>query len=148
MQIIPKQNPKCSRPCRKSDLAKVKKDAKGMIAICKKPLGRYPGAIAISHCQVESVDPLRFFVLKDGRIILNPKIINYSGEEASDVEGCYSYAFRTVVKVKRHKELLVNFQTLEKNGEIKENKNEKVNGIMAQVFQHEVDHFNGRSIYS
>lgn len=113
-----------------------------MIPMCKSPLGRHSsGALAIAHCQVEREDPLRFFVTLDGEVIINPTIESMS-DPFHHMEGCMSFAFRGMKKVRRYRDLTVRYTNRE--GECV---TEDVDGLRACIFQHEIDHMNGKSIF-
>lgn len=146
MPIVQGQCRKQSRPVQKSDLKQVKKDAKEMFIICNKPLARFPRAFALAHCQIEHYEPLRFFVLLDGRIIMNPKIERRSEDFVRETEGCYSYPFRNEVSMKRYKTVWVKYDELI-DGEIV-SKSDMFTELMSRIFQHEIDHMNGKAIYS
>ena len=68
--IAPHKNK--SRPVTEADIARVLEDAKNMQAhVVEK-------CVALAHCQIESKDPLRFFVTKNREIVINPVIIRLS----------------------------------------------------------------------
>jgi len=144
MQIIPKQCKRQSMPVK--DIPAIRPLIEKIAILCNTPLGRYPGAIAISHCQVDHENPERFFVLANGSVVINPKIIDRQAL-ITRKEGCYSHAFREEKKVNRYDWIKVKYKTLDDNGKTHK-KEETLTGLMAHVFQHEIDHFNGKSIYS
>ncbi len=146
MKIIQGQCKRHSRKVKNKDIERVKETASEMVDLCKIKLGKYPNAFAIAHCQIDHDDPLRFFVSIDGRLIINPKIKPVGDETEVDLEGCYSYAFRDRVKVRRFKKIFVDYNEMENNGTIKR-KTKELDGLQARVFQHEIDHFNGKAIY-
>jgi peptide deformylase len=121
--------------------------ASGFIDLCREPLGKYKFAHALAHCQVDHDDPLRFFVTHDGRVIINPKIVDRGEEHIVENEACYSYPHRTPKKIKRLKEITVDYQYMNTEGEVFWKRNQVFEGLMARVFQHELGHFNGNAIY-
>lgn len=124
------------------EIKNLKSKAKKMAELCCRPHGRKTGAMALAHCQVDKTDPLRFFVMKDGSIFINPKIIERKGESWS-MEGCMSFPYLDDKKVRRAEQIKVTYLDLkgeEVTGEF--------TGLIAYIFQHEIDHFNGVSIYS
>ncbi|MES2395047.1 MAG: peptide deformylase [Bacteroidota bacterium] len=146
MQIIQGQCKKQSRNVKIEDLPRVKREALEMLALCHKPLGRFPYALALAHCQVEHLDPLQFFVTKDAQLIINPKILYANRKGKNQTEGCMSYAFRSEVTVRRYESIQVKYQQLDREGNIIE-KEQEFTDLMARIFQHEIDHFNTYSIY-
>lgn len=71
-------------------------------------------------------------------VFINPKIVKYEGEIEEDFEGCLSV--RDVYgKVPRHTKIRVD--ALDENGKPVRVKAE---GFLARVFQHEIDHTNGK----
>ena len=77
-------------------------------------------------------------------VIINPEIIERSDLQ-SRKEGCMSYPFRGMKKLKRYNVIKVSYQikglcdlkTIE----------EIVEGLKAEIFQHEIDHSNSIFIY-
>lgn len=113
-----------------------------MVKLCFEPLGKYPNALALAHCQIDHDKPLRFFVMANGEVIINPKILK-GADPVISVEGCYSYAFRDTKKIKRFNKLKVQYTN--QKGKVVEI---EVEDRLAHVFQHEIDHMNGKAIYS
>lgn len=140
MKVLPEQCKKKSQPVVNfKDIIPI---AKQMILLCQRPLNRYPGALALAHCQVDHDFPLRFFVTSNGEIIINPEIL-YVEKPYTHMEGCYSYSFRGEKKVKRFNTIKVKYFD-----ENEQEHTETYIGLKAAIFQHENDHFNGKSIYS
>jgi peptide deformylase len=71
-------------------------------------------------------------------VFINPKIVKYEGEIEEDFEGCLSVK-DVYGKVPRHTKIRVD--ALDENGKAIRVKAE---GFLARVFQHEIDHTNGR----
>lgn len=68
---------------------------------------------------------------------INPEIINFSGKQIREQEGCLSLpSFAAVVK--RFENLTLKYQ--DQNSE---EKNIEASGLLARVIQHEIDHLNG-----
>lgn len=138
-----------SRKCTLKDIKTVVVPSiEEMTRLCYEPLGNHKnGALAIAHCQVTSQDPLRFFVVKEGVAVVNPTIQKRCGDSFRNLEGCMSFADRqTLTGVQRHKKIVVSFTQVEADGTIEERNNLTVEGQLAIVFQHEIDHFNGKHI--
>lgn len=114
----------------------------GMRRLCEEPLGKKTGgAIALAHCQVDHEAPKRFFVYADGRAVINPEILSRE-DSFWHTEGCMSFPYRDDKKIRRYRKISVKY--------FDENGNEltrEVEGLEACVFQHEIDHMNGTSIY-
>lgn len=71
------------------------------------------------------------------RVIINPKIVSYSESMESDYEGCLSCGGISG-NVPRSKQV-----TVEYYDEHGEKQRETARGLVAKVFQHEIDHLNG-----
>jgi len=70
-------------------------------------------------------------------VIINPEIIKASGEKVMGIEGCLSIP-GLIGEVERHE--MIQIKALNRHGKpIKL----KVDGWMARIFQHEIDHLNG-----
>ena len=81
-----------------------------------------------------------FFIMGDKsryKLIVNPKIIEKGDEEGLINEGCLSFP-GLFLKVLRPLNVVVEY--VNTNGE---KVNEKLEGMMSRVFQHETDHLNG-----
>jgi peptide deformylase len=89
--------------------------------------------------------PYRVFVMKgypENFVCFNPKIINHSNETELLDEACLSFP-GVNVKVKRSKEIRVRFQT--PSGETA---TMNFSGLTARVFQHELDHLDGKLFFN
>ena len=71
-------------------------------------------------------------------VFINPKIVKYEGEIEEDFEGCLSVK-DVYGKVPRHTKVRVD--AMDENGK---SIRVKAEGFLARVFQHEIDHTNGK----
>jgi peptide deformylase len=112
-------------------------------------LGRvYPSAFALAHSQVEKKDPMRFFVFSNGDVVINPVITNHTKVPQFKPERCVSFPRRPEVMVPRYTKIEVLYQTLTRDTHtIGPEISASYSGLEARVWQHEVDHMNGKSIY-
>jgi len=81
-----------------------------------------------------------FFIIGDKtryKLAVNPRIIEYSEEKGLMTEGCLSFP-GLFLKVLRPLNCVVEY--VNNTGETV---NEKLEGMMSRVFQHETDHLNG-----
>jgi peptide deformylase len=87
--------------------------------------------------------PYRVFVMigEPNYACFNPKITAYGEEELPLEEGCLSFP-GLIVKVKRSRHIRVRFQT--PNGEMA---TRQFTGMTARIFQHELDHLNGKLFF-
>lgn len=149
---VPAHNVK-SRWVMESDIPSVVAEAEILLTLCKLPSGHYHGAPTLSHTQINDKEPLRFFVMNNGIIIINPVIINHTKVPTLQTEGCLAYPDRAPINlVPRFNKITITFQTIidpEKNGKLMLSApvTEEFNGRMAQMFQHELSHLNGFNIY-
>jgi len=114
---------------------------------------------ALHHMQVSN-NPFNFFVLSSlvpddvmkelgSRFIVNPKIDKTMVETVQKLrEGCVSFPNKSETKVSRAWVIDVSFQIpdAKAKGGLKSVK-KQVAGIVAQIFQHECDHAEGKNIY-
>jgi len=84
-----------------------------------------------SEEKTKPIKPKKLFV------IINPEIVKTSEEKVMGVEGCLSIP-GLVGEVERHEALQV--KALNRHGKPVKH---KVDGWMARIFQHEIDHLNG-----
>lgn len=131
------------------------------------PGSPYQECYAIAQPQV-SDRPLRYFVLNDGErfqevvkqygglVIVNPHLEHK--DKTSRLmwkDGCMSYPFRPVVKVKRYTEIDVSYDIITDvegklltKPKVEKIRNKHLSGEAALVFLHELEHLNGKSIYT
>jgi len=151
-RYCPPHNKK-SRFVTPADLPRVLVDAKDLVALCTLPRGNYSGIMALAHSQIDDVDPLRFFVLPKGKVIINPVITYHSDTVIFKDEACMSYPYTpTKMNVPRFNRITVTYQNLVTTAEntdpvLSKPVTEEMKGGTAHVFQHEVSHLNGWNIY-
>lgn len=136
-----------------TDLARVMADGKDMVALCNLPRGKYSGIAALSHPQIDDKDPLRFFVLPAGNVIINPMIVGHTKAPVFKNEACMSYPYEDIkTMVPRYNKVTVVYQTLSKldaKSEITMSTPiiESLTGGPAHIFQHKIGHLNGCNIH-
>ena len=134
-----------SRSVNGEDLDRVKKDAVELARLCKLPKGLKTYAFALAHCQITDQDPLRFFVNFYGDIIINPVITKRLDKPYREKEGCMSFAELPDITVLRNHLIEVEYFILDMGMMIKTN--QVLRDLNARIFQHEIDHFDGKNIY-
>lgn len=123
------------------------------------PGSKHNDCYAVAQPQV-STYPLRYFVLNPsnklkairkefgGDIIVNPKILLKNKlTKMTSKEGCLSWPFRFLKSIKRYEEIEVNYVIIDNKGRIKEVAQKSLKGLPAIIFQHELDHLNGKTIW-
>lgn len=151
-RCVPAHNVK-SRWVTLSDVPLIIKEAKILLALCNLTFGDYTNIPALAHTQINDKDPLRFFVLNSGVIIINPIIINHTKVPVLLIEGCISYPKEKKLNlVPRYNKITVTFQTVinpkdDGNLELSTPITKEFNTRMSQIFQHEISHLNGFNIY-
>ena len=142
-----------SRWVTSSDIPLVVAEAEILLALCKLPFGHYRGTPTLAHTQINDKEPLRFFVMNNGVIVVNPLIINHTKVPTLQTEGCIAYSSKAPINlVPRFNKVTVTFQTIidpDKDGNLilSAPVTEEFNGRMAQMFEHEISHLNGFNIY-
>jgi len=96
--------------------------------------------LALAHCQV-SRNPYKIFVTNSNRVFINAEILEGDDSFIAE-EMCLSFPFRPKIKVKRYSVIKAKYQ--DENMKWHE---EQIAGLLAQVFQHEDQHFRGENIY-
>jgi peptide deformylase len=151
-RYCPPHNKK-SRWVTKKDLQEVVADGKDLVAMCRIPRGKYSGISALAHPQIDDKDPLRFFVLPNGMVIINPVITGHTKVPVSKDEGCMSFPDRDIkTGIPRYNKVDVTYQTLTRKDEKSDPGlslpiTEKLSGGISHIFQHECGHLNGCNIY-
>jgi len=142
-----KPHKKISREVEKNDLYIVLKDLHIMYNLCFTQRGKFGGAMAVAHSQINDKDPLRFFITKDKKIVINPIITRHTNHTVDSLEGCLSFPDNSMIVVQRWNKCEVKYFTLDKDGNKLVEVFEKLNGTEAKVFQHELEHLDGSAIY-
>ena len=120
-------------------------EAKKMCAMCFEPSGIHRSAEAIAHSQINDEKPLRFFVTRHEGVIINPKINRHTNAIMLKTEGCMSFPDRQAVPVERFYKIEAEYQTID-DGKLTEKRNIKLKGLESQIWQHEIDHMNGKYV--
>lgn len=154
---------KVSAKVTEKNVSTVQADAEKMLDLCEN-ITNHPkesGIIslyALGHSQVVQ-KPIRFFVLNfhDQKIksnyfdefppvIINPELIEHTKVPQSKEEGCASFPAIAMARVPRYTKGVVRYQTIKdfeaEKWEIGTPVEVPVNGLICQLFQHEIDHMN------
>lgn len=148
----------------KKELKRVLEDSKHMMTFLEHGKGVWKAGHAIAHSQITKNDPLRFFMLRDGRIVINPKIVRHTKAKQLKDDACLTFygekdskgnwrVTHPVVKVPRWTKCDVEFGIVrykdeeKKTGPYVDQCKETVGSRAAQIFQHEIDHMDGIYIY-
>lgn len=134
------------------DLQKVFDEAAVLYALCYIQHGHYRSAYAVAHPQIEDKDPMRLFVVggENSKVVINPKVIRHTNHFVDSEEGCMSFPDQGMIVVPRYHKFEVEYLTF---NEEKENELELIpqtlnlSGQEAKIWQHEIDHLDGISIY-
>lgn len=116
--------------------------------------GEHKACYALHHSQV-SIAPSNFFVLSDKAtkyfpswLIVNPRIVEKDKSTSGHKqEGCMSYPFRKAHRIFRYDRVKASYQTKKMLGWGLKDHEQWIDGVAAQIFQHEVDHANSKFIY-
>ena len=136
-----------SAPVTEEDVPRLIEDAKVMYNLCYTVVGRYPGAYAVAHAQIDDKKPLRFFVTSMQEIIINPVITRHTKTPVDSKEGCITFSDKDQKIMPRYHKIEVDMQTLTADGKLSEVQHVCLSGRDAFMFQHEIDHMNALYIY-
>jgi len=163
-----KPHGKKSRDVTDKDLKRIKTVAQQMVILAGAMLLRkvVTEVYAISHPQVDQRDPLRFFtfcpqsktirdnieLIDRSFVIVNPKITRHTSVKVRKEEGCVTFLGLANQPVDRYNKIEVDYQQIERNAITQELtltqfKHRSFTGVMAQIFQHEIDHFEGVYVF-
>lgn len=136
-----------------ADIPFVVAEGEDMTKMCEMPRGFAHSAKALAHSQI-STNPLRFFVLPDGKAIINPVIISHTKVPVfKDKEGCMSFPDKKPLKmVPRFNVITVTYQTLglvrgKSDVQLLAPITETLYGEQSWIWQHECGHLNGVNVY-
>lgn len=149
MKYVETHTKQPAREATEADIPRILDDAVHMKKLCWKPIGRHRQAHAIAHPQVHD-KPLRFFVMRMGEIIINPRVVERSHETVESSEGCMSFPRTDNAMVQRNEWVNVRYYTPIKDasGKWMLRLNEKgFTGLNAIIWQHEIDRLDGVTIY-
>lgn len=132
-----------SRPVTIEDRERVEREGEAMRAWM---MAQY-SCVGLAHPQITDQDPLRFFVALEEptRIICNPKIVVFSSVKKQSKEGCMTYPNTEHVWHDRHVAITVEYEIFKGKKLVKKRK--QINGFLAIVYQHEIDHLNAKYCY-
>ena len=137
-----------SREVAEKDIPRVTEDAKTLYNLCFTQFDNYAGALAMAHPQITKDDPLRFFVLANKEIVINPKIERHTKTPVDSMEGCITFYHLPQTKVQRYHRMEVSYVTLNNEGTgFTERRKVDVSGRDSFVMQHEVDHLDAKFIW-
>ena len=124
----------------------LKKDIEGMrFLLHLQKFDNNRQGMAIAHCQV-SRKPVGLFVAQMGllphSLVINPYITEES-EPYMVREMCLSYPNEKAVVVERFRKIKVHYED-----EYGQEWDKELEGLQAQIFQHEIQHFEGDNIYN
>ena len=115
------------------------KDVTHMARKALKLLQRTPNGIGLAANQVG--DTRRWFVSPLFKVCINPSIVGKSQDKSKAEEGCLSKpGFKRIVS---RPESIYAFWRDKKNKPV----SKQLTGMAARVFQHELDHLNGKNIW-
>lgn len=157
MKLVPLSG-KVSSPVTK--WSEIKEEALALVQFMEEMNGKFEGehpkAYCLAHCQVNQDNPYRFFVADKEfvkkekffkhQVVINPKIISTTGEQFYITEACMSYPFKKEKKMHRHMFLSVEYEIPTVLGHLRKVKVD-VKWPVSQIFQHEIQHMDGSSIY-
>ena len=136
-----------SRHVEDDDIDRILDDGEQMLALCNEQHGIHKGAMAIAHSQVTDKDPLRFFCTYDGKLVIDPVIIKHSKYEVEKEEGCVSFPENKPIKVTRWQKCVVKYFLVDLVNDTADEMTQNLSGTEAQVFQHELNHFDAKYIF-
>jgi len=142
-----KPHKKVSKPVTEGNLQVVLDKYSLILKLCFAQRGPYKGGYAIAHMQIEEKKPLRFFVTHTGEVVINPEISRHSNYKVPHLEGCLSFPDKSMTEVDRWQKCEVEYQTLTNESKLSDKIKKKLSGREAKIFQHEIDHFDGKTIY-
>lgn len=148
-RIVPPHS-KISREVTAEDLKRIIVDAYVLRDLCFAKNGLFISAYAMAHPQIDAVDPLNFFVMNDGRVIVNPKITNHTKHTVDSQEACMTFPNLDQRVVQRYNKIDVDFQSIEGGEEepkLTEVMHVSLSGKEAKIFQHEISHLLGSYIF-
>ena len=136
-----------SRVVTPDDMDTVRRDAEILFDLCVNGAGKLFGFEAACHAYMEGVAPLRFFVTKDKEIIINPVLIRALKTTDMYKEVCGMFPLKGYGLGERARKIEVTYQTVKLNGELGEPVTEGFKHEEAIIFQHMIDHMEGKSLW-
>ncbi len=122
----------------------------------------WPTAIALAQPQV-SRNPLRYFVINPdlediivafgGPVIVNPHLVSKDKmTKFMFKDACLSYPLRPKIKVKRFSKIVVSYDIITSlktdRPDTKRVVEKELSDLPALIFQHELEHMNGKSLFT
>lgn len=161
MYIIQNPNKIKSRPVTDEHIPLIVSLKDEMVQLCHEPIGEYKnGGFALSHVQVDDKNPLRFYVMSNGQVIINPEITDHTKHQIFRKEGCLSFPYAEPRIVQRWNVITLEYQTLilepvnspedydNPRYSLSQLRRVRLTSKYAIIAQHEIDHMNGITIFS
>ena len=152
-RMVPPHDKK-SRSVTEKDADRVVAESTILYRLCFIPNGKYRGAFAMHHSQIDDKDPLNFFVTAERKIVINPTITRHSNYFVDSKEACMSFPEEDQIMVKRWQKMEVEYvsimvDSIDKDKfKLSNTIQESLSGFESFVFQHEFDHGGeGKLIY-
>lgn len=143
-----------SRDVTAKDIPRVLLDGLAMYERCLVPHGVHKAAFAIAHPQITQDDPLRFFSRDCGDVVINPVIVRHTNQLLRKPEGCMSFPTRYATMAMRWNKIEVEYLTwpedvtdADMDWDHLEKRRVNLSGKEAQIFQHEINHFDAVWIF-
>ncbi len=134
---------KVSRPVTLADYDRVMEAEKAMREWM---VAKY-SCVGLAHPQIDDEDPLAFFITlqEPFKVICNPKVVVYSSVKTQSKEGCMTFPDKEHIWHDRHVAITVEYEVFKGKKLVKKRK--QINGFLAVVYQHEIDHLNAKYCY-
>lgn len=148
-----KPHSKKSREVTDKDIKRVIEEVKVLYELCYLPTGKYKGAYAMAHSQIDDKDPLSLFVTASRKIIINPVITRHSGYTVKSKEGCVTFPDKEQIIVQRWHKIELDFVTIMTDPDdstkfrLSSIMHGSLSGPEAFCFQHEISHGLAEYIY-
>ena len=139
---------KISRPVLESDMKRVVEEAHILYNLCYTERGLYLTGLAVAHSQIDDKDPLRLFVTKDKKIVINPVITRHTNHPLDRTEACLTFPNERPIIVQRWNKVTVSYNVMNNDGSIGDIVTEDLIKLESQMFQHEMDHLDGKYIFN
>ncbi|MEF8798605.1 MAG: peptide deformylase, partial [Candidatus Bipolaricaulota bacterium] len=96
---------------------------------------------ALAAPQIGHLKRIIYYQFEEGRsfFMINPEILSKSSDKFQVWDSCFSFNLEFFVKIPRHRKIEVRYR----DGEWNQHREEVV-GEESELFQHEIDHLNGK----
>lgn len=147
-QLVPYlETPSVGRPVTDEDVPRILEAGQEMIDLCFMPYGKYLGSLIITHTQIEDKDPLNFFVVNSGEVIVNPKVVKHTEKPVDKMISSNVKPFADPKEVPVYNKIEIEYQSISTEKKLTKVKTQSLSGNGSAYTQVAIAMLKGKHIH-